>query len=357
MLIVCTKLDNLFVLIFLTGFVVFECVREWKRNNILRIKKIVKYYFLGLFFVGSIWLGFLLWMGWENAARHFLYVFRANLNFDSYQPGENFSPFTFMLLIHNILRLYKEHFGFLIVTVICIIPSLFIIISKKKERLSPLTLAIFFFSFLLISKLMISTLLFQRRVVVCYPLAFLLMAQTSSFFTNNKPNRVNWTKSFVAKEGILLKNGLVVSCLMFLIYLVYLPNNIKISFDTIFSPKYMLIEESRCISSILNKRFKAIFLDGCFSYISLQIPMKFIDVPPDLTANEFISVESNLPFVRKLLLEDNEIRYIFMRENNVEAKKMIEQEFKAVLMASNVRGYRVGLLYYIPPRQQLIGGA
>ena len=217
-------------------------------------------------------------------------------------------------------------------------------IFSRKERKNPLFVTIYLLLFLLIGKTFLCVLLYPRRIAPAYPLPFLLMASIlgSSFFSD--PARL---KGSITK---FLKNSLIFLSLIILIYISYAPDLLKRSLNLIFSPTYNTLSEFKQVDPILDRRYKAIFLDGRFAYIAVQSPMKFIDIPPNIDLKDFFQVETNPPLVRKRIYQDPDIGYVFFRPDNKVIQRMLEDEFGAKLIASNVSRY--GLLYKLPPRNK-----
>lgn len=342
-LIVWTKLDNIFVPLFLTGFVSFESYNFWRKGNLTQTKHILKFYLLGTGTVIIIWLGFYLLVGWKKAWFCILYALRPNLNIAKFTNGFSFSPFSIQLFLRNLIFFYRTYSGFLIATAICLILFLLLILYSKKERKSPLSLAIYLLLFLLIGKISVSTIYSPRRFALCYPLLFLVMASIFGFLLNYLS-----CEKLRSKILISLKKSLFFLSFLILIYVCYKPNMLRISLYVMSSPQYNFLREAQLCSSLLDRRYKAIFLDGRFAYIALQLPNKFIDIPPDLNEKDFYQMETNPTLTRKRIYEDRDIVYVFFCPDNTIIGNMVENEFGGKLLAYNVTGY--GLLYSLPQR-------
>ncbi|MBU1147867.1 MAG: hypothetical protein KKD11_05880 [Candidatus Omnitrophica bacterium] len=335
-LILCTKLDNVFIPLFLTAFMGIESFRSWRERDLHRAKRIIMFYLSGAGLAILVWLGFYLVVGWQKFLFYLKYVLRPNLNVLSYWNWEKLSPFTIKLFLKNIKYVYIAYPGLIVLTVICLVPFFALLISSKSERRNPLSWAILLLAFLFLGKLLASSIFATQRFAPCYPLPFLLVAYIVGFLMQKLNANIIRT----------LKNCFAFIFLFMSFYICYLPNMLRWSWGIIFSPSYNVLNESRIIDSIFDKRYKALFLDGRFAYIALQLPVKFIDIPPDLSATEFYQVETNPPLARKLISENPDIGYVFFRPDNKIIKKIIEQEFSGELIARNVAGY--GLLYRLP---------
>lgn len=335
-LILCAKLDNIFVPLFLTAFTGIESFRSWREGNLHRAKKIIIFYLSGTSLLMLVLLGFYLIVGWQKFLFCLEYILRPNLNISSYWNGERLSPFSIKLFLMNIRYAYVAYPGLSVLTGIYLVPFFSLLISSKSEQKNPLSWAILLLAFLFLGKLLASSIFTPQRFAPYYPLPFLLTAYIVGFLMQKLATNIE----------VSVKRCFTFMFLFMSVYICYLPNMLGWSLSIIFSPSYNVLNESRIIDSIFDKRYKALFLDGRFAYIALQLPVKFIDILPDLNADEFYQVESNPPLARTLIAENPDIGYVFFRPDNAVVKKMVEQEFGGELIATNVAGY--GLLYRLP---------
>lgn len=169
----------------------------------------------------------------------------------------------------------------------------------------------------------------------------------TSHFWRRAKGRVR--KIFSLAAITALKNFSACAFLITLIWLCYLPNIFEYALKTIFSPTYVALNEGKLVASLLKKNLKVLFLDGRFGYIAVQVPNKCIDMPPDITANEFYLSESNPGLARNKLESDKKIAYILVRKDNMTVRRMLEREFNARVLLDNVTGDE-GMLYVIDAR-------
>lgn len=343
MIIIWVKFDNIAASIFLSIFILLIYYQENKTGNQVRARKIILAYTLGAGLVSLIALAFYTLVGWQNTMFWVKHLVRGS-------SGTGVHACSLTLLLQNIFILHKVYPHLSMVTMVCLIIFIGTLIFSKESRQSPLTYGILFFALLLFGKLYVSVLFFERRFTPCFPLPFLLMAH-NLFFVIVKPLKTYFNKypqlgSIKQRIVNLTVDVFIIVLLRVFICVIYLPDLFKATKELIFHPTYHLLDEARLFSEILKKEDKILFLDGRFGYLAIQLPNKFIDIPPDLKANDFFIIESNPPLARQMLKKDPQIRYVLFRNDNLVMRKMMEEEFHAKLMAYNVTG--AGLLYRIP---------
>lgn len=341
-LILLCKIDNIPALIFLTGFVIWKSVQERMANNQVAARRILIAYLSGVALSSAIVLLFYSIVGWKNLLTWITYLGKESLygSLSVLTPG---------LLIRNLSILSEWFYGSSIATIICFTIFIITIIYFEEARHNPLSHAIFFLLFLLLGKLSITVALYYRRFTPCLPLPFLFIAYIA-FFLIVKPFNAfmsNPAQLPVKKIKLLnlIENFLVSSFLLVLIYIFYLPNMFTGLKSIILRPTYKAVEEAQEFSSVLKKGDKVLFLDGRFGYLAMGSPNKFVNIPPDVSANDFVSIEQNLPLLRESIKHDTQIKYVLLKDDNLIIRKILEEEFPAILIASKVSG--CGVLYYI----------
>ena len=279
-LIFWTKLDNIFVPLFVTGLAAAEIAAHRRNGDLHRAWRIAVYYFAGAAVTATIWLGFYLAVGWRDALYYFSVEIAHNLNIAAWS-SEALRPLTLGLLVNNIGVLYEVYPGFLLATVALSVFFVLLVLRSRTERASPLSLAILLLLFLLAGKLCISVALWPRRIAPCYPLPFLLMVYVAGAFQGS--GKKTQDRGSSRDPGLVKKISL---CLFLLasVVICYLPDSPGKTLLLITSPTYERAGEARRAGSLMDERYKAIYFDGRFSYLDLQLPFKFIQPPPDLNA-------------------------------------------------------------------------
>lgn len=356
MLIVFSKFDNIFILLFILFFASLQVFEQWRKGEYERAKSIMFYSSLGILAVAVPAAIFYSLIGWKKVIGYFIYVLEPNLNASPWQHGIYYSPFTFQLLKKNIVLLCFGNSGFFKAALLSLFPFLAFNIFSKKERCEPLNLSIFMVLFLLLSKLAVSSALYIRRLSPCYVLAFLLIAfllgKLQNFSFNNM-NLIRDQKQVLKKRSVtLVKNFLVFIVFLFFVYVVNLPHLWSWTVYLVSSPRYLLKEQSKMIEKVFNNRYKALMLNGGFSYLALQLPCKIIYPEPDNEAKEFYAAESNPPLAKKLIYENDDISYVFFCYDNNVIRNIIEDEFNGRMIACNLLKTVQGVMYYIPPRRR-----
>lgn len=341
-LIIWGKFDNIAVSIFLVGFTLLRSYQEKKAGNQVRSKRIIIAYALGVGLISLIAGIFYALVGWQNTMFWVKHLVKGS-------SGTDMTACSLKLLLQNISKLYEVYPCISIITMVCLTLFICTLIFSKKSRRSPLTCGILFFVLLLFGKLYISVLFFERRFTPCFPLLFLLMAH-NAFFMVSSPlqaySRKHSQLGLIKPDAIDLFVSFLVAVLLFVpTYMMYSPDLLKSTKQLIFHPTYYLLKEAKLFSAILEKDAKVLFLDGRFGYLAIQLPNKFIDIPPDLNAKEVEFVESNPPLAREMIKNDPQIKYVIFRGDNLVLKRLLEEELHAGLVAFHVT--EVGLLYRV----------
>lgn len=351
-LIFIAKLDNLFVLAFVTMVISMEAIYRWVKKDAAGAKEILKFYLLGLNAVILPLLLFYTVIGWDRVIIQFAYNILPTLNKAPWWPSSPFTPLTIRLFMRNVDSFYINtiYSGYFMVILTCLLPFIILILRSREERNSPLSWGIYLLLFLWLGKLFSSVFAYERRFSVFYPLPFLLIAHIAGFsWCKYKPlvlkissrlEKINY-KIIVAIAGFP-----ILIFIFILISVCYLPNMPIQTKQIIFSPTYNKLKEAKMMSGILDRRYKVLMLDGVFGYLNIQLPNKFVYIPPNLKEYGFIMTETNPDFIMERLLSDTLIRYVLVQKSNVVIRKILEQEFQTRLILDNVSdGY--GCLYEI----------
>src|SRR3989338_499607 len=140
MFVLLTKLDNIFVPMALTFFVLGACVKSSKLGQHDDAKKIAGYYLMGCASVLILVFMFYSLMGWDKVIYQFNYVLSGNLkpdvgqNIPSWYPETKYAPFTVQLFIYNLKILYSRLPGFLLVILIGSVACFILAISSDRRK-------------------------------------------------------------------------------------------------------------------------------------------------------------------------------------------------------------------------------
>jgi len=234
----------------------------------------------------------------------------------------------------------------------CLLPFSLLVIFSKKHRRDTLTLAIMMLLFVLVGKIVITVDLWQRRLIVSIPLAFLLMGYAFSFswgFFAGKIEHASMVTGRIKQWVLEFLKRLPLSFFIFVCYVLYFfpMGGDPSTLDILFHPTYNELREARQVASVIDTKSKVLFLDGCFGYLAIALPNKFIDMPPDISMEHYYMMETNPTLTVERLGRDPSIRYATSRANNPVRRKILERYFNAKVISDNVTREK-GLLYEVP---------
>ena len=349
-LIVWSKLDNLFILLFVVSSVLVSYFvsrpatdRRYKRQQMMQ-------FFMGAGLIFLFGLMFYCWVGWDKVIFQFKYILIGPLGLSSWSFLP-YTPFTKNLILRNLSFIYAIIPGFSIVLGVCLLPYLLIMWRRRREHLEPLGWSIALLLAVLVGKIAVTSDLYLRRIIPCIPVSFLLIVYVISYCFD----LLNSTKGVAMKEAVspLQRNSSfslirvsLWSGVLILLCIMYYPDLGGRSLFLLFSPRFSILREARAFAPFVKDNAKVLFLDGRFGYLAIQSPNKFIDIPPDLSSADFYTFESNPALARRMILHDDKIGYVLCRYDNILVRQILEGELHARLIAQGVAGN--GLLYELP---------
>ncbi len=348
--IVWSKLDNIFIFLFVVFSVFASYVVSRSEDNRRYKRQEMVQFFIGAGLIFLFALIFYCWVGWEKVIFQFKYILTGPLGLSSWSFLP-YTPFTKNLILRNLIFMYSIIPGFSVVLGVCLLPYLLIVWRRRWESLEPLGWSIALLLAVLIGKIAVTSDLYLRRLIPCIPLSFLLIVYVLSYCFD----RLN-SKNNVAMEDVgtprkkhfylpVIRISLW-SVVFVLLCVMYYPDLGGKSLFLLFSPRFSILREAQAFAPFVKNDAKVIFLDGRFGYLAIQSPNKFIDIPPDLSSADFYTFESNPALARRMILQDDKIGYVLCRYDNILVRKILEGELHARLIVQGVAGN--GFLYELP---------
>ena len=352
-LILCSKLDNGVILLFVAAFVMKDVLTLMRGRGGKSAAAVAGHFALGIVVPLALWALFFYTAGLETVKAEFEYVLKANINVSSpWQPG-GLTPFSPALAFRNLSFAWTVFPGLFLAAGICLVPFAVSLAASKKERGDWISWCIICLLLLFAAKITTSIILPSRRLVPCLLAPFLLAAQSAGFLLKNEFAWNGKVRAFIkSANGRSYKARKMIFPALYLVLILclcYQPDVAGKTMSLIISPSYRIEEEARTLGRLMDPYSRAMFFDGRFAYIALILPNRFIDIPPAPDSDNFYDYESNPALAEKLLKGDRGIRYVFCRPDYSRIIEMVEREFGGRVMCFNVTGY--GLLYELPGRQ------
>jgi len=338
------KFDNLIVFLFLLTFAIIDDIIEKNTKHTKCHLVRTKWLLIGFGIVALGWGIFAVVSGLEN----FIYYYKFEL-------GINIPRLWFFEFRGNMgsLKLIKANmekvwsaipvFPLLICVLIPLIMKKLILRDFSSWR-NPLFRGIILFFGLLVFKIAFSISFPIWRLAPCYPLPFLMMAYVCIDYEMSPKLRVsNRPFSLFNRVGMVL----VGVCILFFI-LPLANTSLQRLRQIIFHPTYRILESIERVRKTLNPRFRIVFAEGHFTYLTLFLPVKCYDVVPNIKAKDFFTLESDPKKMWTTIQRDKQIAYLMVREENKLVLEFVESIPGAQLIMTNVLPYgSEGRIYQI----------
>lgn len=330
------------IIFFVSGIYIFgKTISLWREGKRALSRSTMMYYLFGAAIPALLWIIFLYIAGFDNFRMEFNYALGANLNISPFFRKMHINnPLTLDLFLGNIRLVYEHYKTLFLASGICLITFIYSLVASKDERKNPLSWVTITLIMLLLFKLMTSCFLAPRRLLPCFPIPFLLAAQSANFLLNMCVSQHK--RKYSAYIFLII---ILVIC--------YYPYVLTETAFVTFKATYRISKQAEEISQLIDKKYTSLFFDGRFSYIALLIPSRFIDIPPDNNGKDFYEIEGNPKFARKLLSENNNIRYVFCMPEYTNIMTIVEKEFKGKLLYADMNSG--GLLFEIPRKSKDYG--